>query len=105
MLSRTGASAYSIAMDKGKRGSPPLRNNVGAQPAVPAPAAATITAGGAEASATSREWLAVCWEYALLVMRAEHSLRIHHGLPPPWLDIIDTPETAVRIVHHLTWST
>ena len=45
-----------------------------------------LTAGAQEASEAMSLWLAVCWEYALSLMRAMHCLRIHHGMLPPWLD-------------------
>lgn len=35
---------------------------------------------------TMQVWLAVCWEYGITLMRAQHCLRIAYGLPPPWTD-------------------
>ncbi len=38
----------------------------------------------AEAYETMRLWLAVCWEYAMMLMRAQACLRQYYGLPTIW---------------------
>lgn len=46
---------------------------------------------------TMRLWLAVCWEYGLSLMRAQHALRAYYGLPPPWKYLNEEEEELARV--------